>query len=337
MTDAQRAEALRAAAGVRALRGDASGAAGDYAKALVLLPGDADALIGMARALGDSPERALPYAERAAGSAATAARRAAAHRLAAEFRLDLGDDAGALAAIESALKEAPDDLDALRDMVRIKRGRPKDAAVYAERAYRAAGGAPLWSRPEAFRLCARIWLEINDYARAEDCLRRALAVDPDDLDALESLVQLKHEGPRRPAVPAEPAGAPPADEVRPEEAVTAALRADPGDLDALRRLVALRRGQNRLKEAAALAQRFTDAVEDAPAWQQAPAYRLITRTWLDLGDAPQALETLWKARDMDPRSLATGKLGEEMKVPGPTVQDALSTIVRAREELSETR
>ncbi|MDE2511995.1 MAG: hypothetical protein KGL74_12805 [Elusimicrobia bacterium] len=335
LTPAQVAEALCAGAEVRAMTGDAAGAADDFRKALALHPGDARALIGLARALRETPEDALPFADRAVDAAATLRDRAAAGRLAAEIRLDLGDAAGARARLETALTLAPDDLEARRDMVRAKRSRPMDAAVDAARADQAAGRVPLWSRPDAYRLCARIWLELKDYPRAEADLGRALALDPDDLDALELLVQLKREAPRGTSAAAAAPPAPAADAALSENEVQAALRADPLDLDALRRLIALRRSQGRAKEAGELARRFTDAVESAPVWQQAAAYHLITRVWLDLGNHPMARQTLWKARDMDPRSLATGLLGKEMKEPGPTAEDAVTTIVRARADLRE--
>jgi tetratricopeptide (TPR) repeat protein len=324
LTAAQRAEALSAGAKVRYFQGDYSGAAQDYSSALALVPDDPVAEYGLARALGDTPEKALPHAEKAAKNAATPLRRAAAWKLAGEIRLDLGDEVGARAAFTQALKSWPNDLEALRGMVRVNRSHPKEATAFAERAFEVAQTSPDWYQVDAFRFCARIWLEIKNHARAEDSLVRALARDKNDLDALELLVQLKHEGPWRPSILHPEAGSIP---IRMPPA-------DPEDLEALRREIAAALAAGRKKEAAALAERFTYAVDGAQAWMQAPAYLLITRTWLELGNNPMAQQTLWKLRDLDPRSLSTAKLGEEMKVPGPTVQDAQATVDRARAELT---
>ncbi|MFI5347217.1 MAG: hypothetical protein ACHQ51_12660 [Elusimicrobiota bacterium] len=335
LTDAARAEALIREAGVRALLGDSAGAASDYERALALMPGDPDASLGAALALRDHPDLALPHAEQAARSAATAGRRAAAQRLAAEILLDLGEADKARAGVERALKLAPDDLYALQDMARIMSGRPKEAARFAERGFRAAEAAPRWCRPEAYRLSARIWLELKDSTGAAKSLRRALAVDPDDVDAWEALVLIKRGDPGAAAAAAGPETPPAADGARPEAELLRALKSDPGDLEALRRLVALRRAQERAPEAAAYAERFADAVLDAPSWQQAAAYRLSARTWLELGQNELARQSFWKARDMDTRSLAIAQLGLEMKLSGPTTLDALGNVVRARAEVED--
>ncbi len=324
--DAGRAEALRDGAKLRALLGDAAGAERDYSLALKLDPADGAAALGLARALRDRPEQALAAARRAA-AVPSGPRRAAALRLAGEIRMDLGDADGARAELDKALAEDAADLDALQDLARLLRARPAEASAYARRACGVAERTPVWARPDALLQCARVWLEIPDRAGAESALREAAALDPDHLDVWETLVSIKREAEKE-------GGADSAAREAGADAGHPSGDVDPEGLESLRRrTAALKRGK-RLAEARALADRFMDAVDDAPAWEQAAAYSLLTRVWLELGDRPWALRSYLKARDLDPRSFPIAVMGVELDVSGPTPLDALGSIVRARAELS---
>ncbi|MBI3554127.1 MAG: tetratricopeptide repeat protein [Elusimicrobia bacterium] len=335
----RRAEFLRGAARLRAQSGDSVGVEKALKRALELEPDDAEAAFALAEALRDRPAEALPYAELAARSGATARRRAAAHRLSAEIRLDMDDAAGARASLERALSLADRDLEALQVMVRAERGRPLAAAGYAARASKAADAAPRWLRPAADRLCARIWLELADYPEAIACLRRALGVNHDDLDALEALVEIKRA---RPQETAAASGIPSADRpARSEAALMPALQADPEDLEALRQLIEIRRGQQRLVEAEGLAGRLMDAVPKAPAWQHVAAYTMLTEVWLELGDAEMARQSIRHARDLDPRSLVVlttaARLGVgEGQGDDASPADAHAAVARALISLEDT-
>ncbi len=338
-------EALRKGARIRTLVGDAAGAERDDRRALELDPSGAEAAFRLAELLRDRPREALEYAELAARAALPVKVRAAAFRLAGESRLDLGEIAQGKAGLIRALELAPDDLDALQDMARLERARPQEAASYAGRAQRAADAAPPWLRRAAYRASARVWLELNDHRRAVANLRSALALYPDDLDALEALAQIKRE---RPDALSAVAGRPAREESWTEDALRAALKSDPRDLAVLSRLISMDVARRRLAEAAVLAGRFEDAIVDAPAWQQAAAYRQIPLIWLDLGDADRARRSLQAGRDWDPRSVETELvilkvLGPEGSRPDPRTQGSLGffpaeayvAVARAHAELGD--
>lgn len=312
----QRAEALSQAGELRLQIGDFPAAAADFRRALELKPGDAAFLRLLAEAMRERPEQALPYADRAAAAKGASAReRARANLLAGDLRADIGDAAGAERNLKLALKDAPGDLDALLSMVRLKRGRGAQALPYAERASREAARAPLWLRAAAFRLSARVWLELGEHARAADELGRALRLDPEDLDALRLLVPIKSK-----LAPKQLAGlrwtgraADAADAAEPaawsEAEARLALRADPSDLEALRRLAELSRG--RPAEAAAYAQSFMDVLWRAPAWQREDAALALVRLWRALGDEAKASLVLERILDLQSDSIASWRLAVE--------------------------
>lgn len=304
--DAARAEALVESAWLRLQLGDAPGAERHCLDALRLKPGDAEASYRLAEALRDRPERALPHADRAAAAARTPRREAAARRLAGEIRLDLGDLTAARASLERALAIDADDLDALRAMVRVLAARPKKARVFALRAARAAEAAPLWYRAAALRFSAHIWLELKEYGEAEAGFARALAFDPDDLGALESLVLVKNENPRRGAKgPPTAASGPPL---------------EPPVL-----------------ESADAAARFADEIAGLPYWRHADAYRLLARTWLALGDRQKAYKHIRYAEEVEVGSVRTARIQVEIAPDGEDaardLREALHSAAQARAEL----
>ena len=278
----QRVEALLGEAELLETIGDADGNRQILEAALTVKPGDPGVSLLLAQALRDRPEQALAYAEQAARSAESRRQRAAAERLAGEIRLDLDDKAGARVSLERALQAGGEDLDALRAMAWLQRDEPGQAAVYSLRARRAAAAAPAWQRGAAERQCARIQLELKDYSGALASLRRALDLDPDDLKALQAMLQIRRERPEEPAFPSDAAKG---------EAPERSLAAEPDELETLRALVELERGRKRPAEASEAADRFTAAVRRAPAWLQVDAYRMDARLWLELGDAEKALKS----------------------------------------------
>ncbi|MCM2303927.1 MAG: hypothetical protein NDJ72_04445, partial [Elusimicrobia bacterium] len=322
----QRAEFLGQAGELRLQIGDFPAAAADFRRALALRPGDSVFLRLLAEALRERPEEALPYADRAAAAAgASAHARSRANLLAGDLRADIGDAAGAERNAGLALKDAPGDLDALHAMVRLKRGRKPDALAYAERASREAAKAPRWLRPAAFRLSARVWLEIDEPSRAADELGRALRLDPEDLDALRLLVPIKGKlAPKQLAGlrwPALASGGTATEEPAPwsEAQARRALRDNPSDLEALRRLAELSR--ERPAEAAAHAQTFMDVLWRAPAWQREDAALALVRLWRALGDESKATLVLERVLDLQSDSIASWRLAVEMSHSEATVYE----------------
>ncbi len=265
-------------------------AVGDYAGAEEAFkradPADLESLRGLALAVRQRPREAL-----------AAAQKAGAHRLAAEIRWDLGDKEGAEGELKLALQSSADDLEALWDMVRFERD-----ASYAQRAFAAAGRAPSWARGSAYRLSARIWLELDDERHAAESLRRAIALNPEDIQALNSLEQLHDRSPA--------------------PAVTAAMPgwSAPDPLDELRRGVDRVVAGPRPLQAVDLARRFTAAIRYAPAWQQADAYREATRMWIDLGYPWKACLTIRESENLDQLSVETQTLISQLRAHLPGLE-----------------
>ncbi len=319
--------ALRTGGRIRAALGDYPGARDRFERALKEDSADAAAAYALAEILRETPEQALPYALSAARSAPTARRKAEALRLAAEIQRDLDKDGDARGGLERALELRPDDFDGLHDMAALLRGEPSKAKYYARRALEAAGRAPSWLRADAYRRAARVWTELGDEAMAEESLRRALDADPDDLDALRALADARRRaGLPQAAPPRSAAAAPPARRPRGETELEKALAADPDDLDALRELVALRRREKRLPEAKESAERFTLAVDAAPEWQRASAYRSIAEAWSDLGETEKAKQCILAAWLMSTHDLAVISDLARWKIPAPYQQAAPSDI-----------
>lgn len=339
LSASQRTEALVEAADIRSRVGDQAGAERSLREALKLKPEDPDASFLLAQITRDRPEQALPRAERAARFAISYRRKAAAHRLAAEIALDLEDKPGARSHLARALELGGEDLDTLGVMVLAERDRPGRAAAYAQRACATAEAAPQWKRAAALRRCAHILLDVKDYTGAAERLESALAISPDDLAALWALVLVKHRRAQesapsaaRPAGQAE--GAIPA---RIKEDPIRTLAADPENLEALALLVASKRAENRIAEAIALAERFTDAARRAPAWFRNDAYSLSAQMWFDFGDIQRTYRSYLLADDADYEALSSfpHMPGVFELLPEAAVVRPLQDVAFARIELGD--
>lgn len=273
LTPARRAWALEEAARLRTRTGDAAGAERNLRDALLASPRDPELLLALARLLGRTrPEAAVTVADEAVEAAAPP-RKAPALELAGELRAELGDAAGARAGLARALENGGG-IEALAAMARVQADRAS-AAEYAARAQRAAEREPKWSRGAARRFCARLWLELGDDVRAARAFEGALAVDPDDLDALQGLSGLRNE---RPGL-----------ELKLGDAASSADSAEApaasDELETLRRTVERSREQGRAGEALAAADLFLEKVSDAPEWRRPEAYAAISESLLKLGPA----------------------------------------------------
>ncbi|MDE2489413.1 MAG: hypothetical protein KGM24_01105 [Elusimicrobia bacterium] len=304
LPSSERADALIEDAQARAMVGDYAGAALALRQALKARPGDAVASFLLAQATREHPARALRSAERAARASGAPGRRAAAYRLAAEIRLDLGDLPGARDDVAKALKLAPDDLDALVLAAHL-RADPKQARQAALAACAAADGQPSWRRAAAERVCARVLTDLKDYPAAMAAAGRALALDEDDSDTLRVILRIKKLDPSQ-SLPH--GGAVVSDRPVTEVQARRALKDDPDDLAALSRLVAAEQAAGRKAAAAKLAERFTAAILLSPEWQRLDAYRQSARQWLQLGDAGMALASMERAEDLDTASVPNERL-----------------------------
>lgn len=294
--------------GRRRLRvGDFPGAERDCRRALLLSPGHAEASYRLAEALRDTPEKALPFADQAALSATSAWRKSNAYRLAGDLRLDLGDLPGARRSLEESLKIDGGNFGAFRSMVRVLGAKPEEARVFALRAEKAAEAAPAWSRAASMRFAAHIWLEFKAFDEAEALLGRALDVDPDDVDALETLALIKNERPER------------------------RLKAVP------RRRDGARAAEPPLLGSVEAAGRFAVETERMPSWLHADAYRLLARTWLGLGDRRKAHRYARLAEEAEIGAVRTARILLEIQPDGEDsardLGEALQAAERARAEL----
>lgn len=307
LSDAALAELLAESGRLRLRVGDYPGAESDCRRALRLAPGHAEASFRLAEALRDSPESALPFAEQAALAAATSRRRTMAYRLAGELRLDLGDLKGARRSLEKSLEIDGENFRALRAMVRVLAARPKEARVFALRAGSAAERSPAWARGASLRYASHIWLELKAYDEAEELLGRALAVDPDDLDSLETLALVKYERPDR------------------------KLRTVPRPPEDARAVEAP------VLESAEAAVRFAGETVEMPSWLHADAYRLLARSWLALGDRRKAARYARHAEEADIGSVRTARILLEIEPNGEDsardLTEALHAVAQARAEL----
>lgn len=305
-------DVLRAAE-LRLILGDFTGAEKNARAVLSKNSGDAAVRLLLARAERARQTDALSDALRAARDAKTPAVRGAAYLLASELQTELGDDSAAEKNAVKAATELPDDLDALAAVVRLKRSRPLEALAFAESAARVAAYAPLWQRPAAYRYSAQIWMELELAAKAAESLRRALAFNSEDLDALAYAVKIKAKLTPEALAGFRLKGAP----VLPEAAegplsdadAKAALDKNPYDLEPLRRLATSALDAGRKDEASALTLRLMRAVWRAPVWHQAEAYRMTALLWLQLGQKDRAFQALAKALVLQQDSLETQRLG----------------------------
>lgn len=342
-TSAQRVQAYRLSAEIRAHFGDQAGAQGKLEQALALSPDDFETLAQLAETTRDKPRLALSYAERAvrAADAAPAFRRAEITRLRAEILLDTGDEEGSRRELLAALELKPRDLETLRLLARVERGDRAAAESRARAADAAAAEAPEWLRPAALRFAARIWLDLEAYAEAADAYRRVLAVDPNDQAALFGLVHIEFMRPKagltRVATPDDkaPTFGPPWKEWTPET-LARAERSNPDSPEAWRLRAAAALAQGRPKDALAAARRCADAIIRAPLWQQAAAERLAARMHLDLGSASDASLILARAVRLEPYSVHTLLMQSSLNISPYELPSAVTPLATSNRTINES-
>ena len=316
----ERAKAYRVSARMRAEAGDAVGARERYERALTLVPEDPETLLLLAQAYREEPERAGGFASRALAAAAGAApgRRAEILRVSAEIALDLQDPAAAVRDLKLALSLDPGDLDAIRLLLRASAARGAEARDLAAAALRAASEKPEWLRPAAFRFAARVWRDAGADAESADADRRALALDPDDMEALRDLVQIEWRNPGRGLARVDP----PDESRRPAEdswadwtpeALRRAEALDPDGVEALRLRIARARAQGNEREAQRDAALLPEALLRAPLWQLAAGLRFAARLQSALGRREEALLSLTTALRYEPNTVQTWRQLEPMR------------------------
>ena len=182
----------RAATVAESRLGDMEAAQADLRAILERAPDDREAMRRLEElvAAGGGVEELVRLHERRAATAVEAADAAEAWAAAARLRHDrLADEEGALAALDRALALAPEHPDALerRGRILLGRGRWQEAAeAFAARARLGGRGAA-----EAHFQLGRLWAEhLGDPARAVGHLDRAVAADPENVEALRLLAQL---------------------------------------------------------------------------------------------------------------------------------------------------
>jgi tetratricopeptide (TPR) repeat protein len=328
LSDGERADARIQEAHACAEIGDYAGAETALSLALKARPDDAEASYLLASATRDRPEQALPRAEAAAKAAGPARRRAAAYRLAAEVRLDLGDLDGARADLDRALELSPADVATLVLASAARRAEPGTATKLAKAACAAADSQPVWRRSSAERVCARALADAKDYAGAMAALGKALSIELDDADTLREMIRVRRLSPAE-ALPSAAASARDGG-VAPAQA-RHALAEDPDDLAALASLFDAERAAGHKREAAELAERFTSSIRRSDDWQRLDAYRRSAQQWIDLGDPKNAIGSLFRAEDLDAASVPNEKL--IVKASGRAVEAPISEAYDAAAKL----
>ncbi|MEQ1919482.1 MAG: HlyD family efflux transporter periplasmic adaptor subunit, partial [Elusimicrobiota bacterium] len=125
-----------------------------------------------------------------------------------------------------------------------------------------------------------------------------------------------------------------------EAPLVRALKRNPESLEALHGLILIRIEQKRRAEAVAFAERFTDAIAEAPEWQNISAYRAGGALWLALGEEALARQSIRYARELDPRGLEILRLAKllgagEGADDDPTPSDAYVSLGRAHAGLGD--
>jgi tetratricopeptide (TPR) repeat protein len=317
---AERARAYCFSARMRTDAGDGVGARERYKLALKEVPDDPETLLRLAQASREEPERARGVAARALAAADGAAPglRAEILRVSAEIALDMQDPAAAVRDLKLALALDPADLDALRMMIRASGARGTEARGLARAAQRAAAEKPAWLRPAAYRFAARVWRDAGADAEAAEADRRALALDPDDMEALRDLVQIEWRNPGRGLARVDP----PALDPRPAEdfwaewtpeALTRAEALDPDGVEALRLRAARALSKGKIEEAQRNAALLPEALLRAPLWQLAAGLRFAARLQHALGWDAEALISLNTALRYEPNTVQTWRQLEHFR------------------------
>ena len=294
--------------------GDQAGAERSLKRALELAPGSVETLSALVRleAGRARPAEALVYWDRelAASSKASPLELSAVYCEKAPLQLELKDEAGAERSLRRALELAPDAPGALKLLVTVELAsrRPAEALAVSERLIKVSEKAAPAERAGAYRQKASIQLELKDAAGAESSLKRALALDPGDPEALSALAQIEDDLGRPAEALAAAAlaleaskNAPPLrragfyrqkaqlqlelkDEAGAEASLRQALELAPGHREALIALIQLERGRGRSSEALAYASRLVGVSEKGPPSERATAYRESARLKFELGD-----------------------------------------------------
>ena len=193
LPDEARAEALRRSAQEHLDLGDEEGAVMNLMDLSALVPGDLDALDRLVDIMNDGePWLSLSCAERIIAAPGVApARLAKILRQSGDARLRVGDFTGAERDFKRALTILPQDPDLPRLVAVAKRSRPDaDSVAFAERAAHNEKGS-VAGRAAAFTLAAAMRDDLGDRAGARTSVESALALAPDDLDALDLAVRLR--------------------------------------------------------------------------------------------------------------------------------------------------
>jgi len=348
-----RADAARTTARVELALSDADGAAASLRRALALAPEDAGALQGLIEVelARGRPEEARAYADRliAALANAPAGERVEAYRRKAFVLRALKDPAGEEDGLRRALALAPEDAGALREMAELAlaRGRAKEARTYAERLERASERDGARTRADAGLLTAQVALALQDADGAAASLRRALALAPNDAEALRELSELelsrgrpkealayaqRLEKASATAAPRERADAcrrtariktALSDASGAAASLRRALSFAPEDAGALRDLFDLELARGRPEEARACAQRLEKAARTGSPRERADAYRRAARAALALKDADGAAASLERALALAPEDAGALRERAELELSRGRPREAL--------------
>ena len=153
-----------------------------------------DALEFVLRALGLSEELAKLYERRVTRARVTRDRTHARLELARVLEERVGDRARAQRAVEAAVADDPSDDEALQELERLaaSNGAWAEAAEALGAALEAAQEMPGATRTDLWvRLAGWRRDKLQDARRAEDDFARALAIDPENVDVLKSLEDIR--------------------------------------------------------------------------------------------------------------------------------------------------
>lgn len=244
--------------------------------------------------------------------AAAQLRRARAH-------LEASEDNAAEAALNALLALRPDDADALRALIALRRLTRPWAALEAAERLAALAGSSDERRAEDLLAAADLRALVGDAAAAERGYERVLSLRPGDSRALLGLAQGRRARPRdalrlaRGAAASAPRS-PRAHRIVAEilldlderaaagDSLRRALALAPEDLDTLGLLVRAHGGG---PAAAAYAAKAEAVAEKAPAWHRHDAYRHCARMRLELGDDARAAFLYNRALAVEPEDMSS--------------------------------
>jgi Tfp pilus assembly protein PilF len=272
---------------------------------------------------------------------AAPADRADAYRRSARIRTALGDREGAAASMRLALALTPEDAATLDEAIDAETasGHLSDALRLTDRLEKVTQASEPRQRADAYLKTAKVRSALKDRSGAAESLQRAVALVPDDADALRELVSLElARGRPNQALPyaerlekvAEVKERDPrrrADSYRKTAQVKSALKdadgaaaslqkaldASPRDADTLREFIALESSRGRPQEALKYADRLLAALEDAPAAERAAAYRSKAGVQRELKDDGGAASSLQAALALAPGDAELSREASELE------------------------